>query len=181
MRATDMIRAGPVAGFATDTNFGPGGRIPRIVRIVIFTHIGGVALDAAAVRIGQVTRPKKSVLGVDLFAGLQVIPALSALLGGTTVPGDVQRLQMPFADIDQILLQRVVPEGVVDFKNAGSSILADRRHHEILTLAIKPGFDSMEFDRGIIEVTEYGILVRGQHGPIVIRQLPLRVLGLMTL
>lgn len=169
-----------MAGFATDTGFGPTGCVTRVFRIEVFTHVGRVTLDTTAVCIRQMPGPVKRVLGIDILVGLQVIPAPSALFFTAAIPGEVQRLQMTLADIDQVLLQRIVSEGVVDLKDARLSVPTCRRHHEISALAEKARFDAMEYNRGVIEITQHGFFVRALHGTMVIRQLPLRVFGLMT-
>ena len=49
-----------------------------------------------------------------MLAGIEVEPALTALLFRPAIPGDAERLQPPAWKRDQVLLQRIDPEGVGD-------------------------------------------------------------------
>ena len=93
-----------VTGFAANAHFGPAGSVARAGRVVVLAHIGTVTLYAAAVRILKMARPEERMLGIDIFVGLQMVPALPALRGRPAVPGDIQRLQVTLTNIDQILL-----------------------------------------------------------------------------
>ena len=52
----------------------------------------------------------------DRFVGIEVEPALPALVLRPAVPGDRQRLQAPVGEGDQILLQRRDAERVFDLE-----------------------------------------------------------------
>ena len=99
-----MLGGGPVTGLAAEADFGPAGSVARAGRVEVLAHIGAVTLDAAAVCVLKMARPEERMLGIDIFVGLQMVPALPALRGRPAVPGYIQRLQVTLANIDQILL-----------------------------------------------------------------------------
>lgn len=97
-----------------------------------------------------------------------MIPALTALRGWSTIPGDIQRLQVALANIDQILLQGIVPEGVLDRVNAGLAILA---HGCYLVSAIvfeQARVDTVKADHDVVEITQHVGFSGWQHRLVVI-------------
>lgn len=78
-------------------------------------------------------------LGVRRFgARREREPALSALLGGPSVPGDEKRLDVTAAKLDEILLQRKQAEGVADRKIARLARSADRVDDRCVTASEEP-------------------------------------------
>lgn len=98
------------------------------------------------------TGPVKGVLGIDLLAGLQMIPALSALVGVATIPGQIQCLQVTVTDIDQVLLQGVVPEGVLDREDIWLAVDAGGRNLEGFIVTVESRFDVMKLYPDIAKV-----------------------------
>ena len=59
-------------------------------------------------------RPVQLVVVGDLFIGIEMKPALAALLFRARVPGQAERLHATIGHFDQVLLQRVDAERVFD-------------------------------------------------------------------
>jgi hypothetical protein len=58
--------------------------------------------------------PVQGIAGFELLAGIEMKPALAALVFWSAVPGDAERLIAPARKRDQILLQWIDTEGVSD-------------------------------------------------------------------
>lgn len=170
-----------MAGFATDPGLGPGGVVTLVFEVVVLRHAGVVTNDATTIRVLEMAGPVKGMFRIDLLVGLQVIPALSALVGGATIPGHIQCLQMTATDIDQVLLQGIVAKGVLDGEGAGLAACTGGRHLEGFTLPVELRFDVMKLYPDIVEVTQHGVLVGRLHCLVVVRLLPVGIFLLMTL
>jgi len=170
-----------MTGLATDTDFGPVCSVTAINRVEVFAHIGAVAFDTAAVRILEVARPVKRMFGIEIFIGLQVIPTLPALLYSPAVPGQIQGLQVAPANINQILLQGIVPECVLDREQAGFTVRTGGRYLEFTALAEQARVDTVKVNSYIVKITQHGIFIGELHRLVVIRLLPVKVYFLMAL
>ena len=171
----------PVTGLAADADFGPTGRVTRVGRVEVLAYVSAVALDAAAVRVLNMARPEEGVLGIDIFVGLQMVPALPALHCRPAVPGYIQRLQVTLASIDQILLQRVVPEGIFDGVDSGLTILTHGCYLVSTIVFEQARVDAVKADADIVEITQHGGFVGGLHRLAMIRLLPIGVYSLVAL
>ena len=152
-----------MTGLAADTGFGPACFIARIFRVEVFAKVCTVALDTATVRILKMSGPEERMLGVDIFIGSQVKPALPAFCRTSAVPGYIQSLQSTLTNIDQVLLQRIVPERVFYLKFLGIAVLACSRNLEVVSLPEQARFYTVELDRHVIEVAQYVILIGRLH------------------
>lgn len=81
------------------------------------------SVQAVPVEIGA--RPVQFVCISDLFIRVEMKPALSALLSISRIPGDRQRLQMTFIQLNQILLKRLDTKHVLDFIIAQLAVRTD--------------------------------------------------------
>ena len=163
-----MLGGGPVTRLTADADFGPAGSIARAGHVEVLAHIGAVTLDAAAVRILKMARPEEGMLGIDIFVGLQMVPALPALRGRPAVPGHIERLQVTLANIDQILLQRVVPEGIFDGVDTGLTILT-HGCYPVSSIAFEQArVDPVKADGDIAEITQHVVFAGGLHRLAVI-------------
>src|SRR5208282_6346724 len=95
-----------VAGFAADADLGPfrGERVFR--RVVILAHAGRVTFGAHEIPVLVELRPMQDVVMPHLLVGVEVEPALTALVLRAAVPGDRERLQTTVGKLNQVLLQR---------------------------------------------------------------------------
>ena len=75
---------------------------------------------------------------------------------------------MTLSNIDQVLLQRIVPERVFHLKFLELAVLTCSRYPEVASLPEQARFYTVELDRHIIEIAEYVILVCRQHCLVVI-------------
>ena len=96
-----------MAGLAADADLGPAGGEAVGRRVVILAHAGRVALGAHEVPVLIELGPMQHVVVTDLLVGIEVEPALAALVLRAAVPGDRQRLQPAVGKLDEILLQRI--------------------------------------------------------------------------
>src|SRR6185369_4313247 len=79
-RPGDVPGALAVAGLATDFDFGPGCGEAIARRIVILAHAGRVALGAHEIPVLVQLGPMQDVVVADLLIGIEVEPALAALV-----------------------------------------------------------------------------------------------------
>ena len=76
----DVARSRSVAGLATDADLPPGRLVAGRIGVVVFLEAGGMALRAAAVPVVVGPRPEQGVVMRDSVIGIQVKPALPAVL-----------------------------------------------------------------------------------------------------
>ena len=88
-----------------------------------------------------------------------MVPALPPLRGWKTVPGDIQRLQMTLASIDQVLLQRIMPKGISDGVNAGLTVLTHGCYPVASIAFEKARVDPVKADHDIVEITQQGLVL----------------------
>ena len=88
--------------------------------------------------------------------GIEVEPALAALILGPRVPGDAQRLQAAVGKGDQILLQRIDAEGVADLELAGPAVRPVGGDVEFAVALEEARGDVALGEAGTIEVAEHG-------------------------
>ena len=114
LRPGDVARARPVAGLAGHVERRPGGMVAVRLQVIAAPQIGRVAVGAHPVPVLVDPCPMQLVVVRDLLVGIEMKPALAALLLRPRIPGQAQRLEAPARKRDQILLQRVDAERVVD-------------------------------------------------------------------
>ena len=87
-RPVDVSGAFAVAGLAADADFRPR-RVEAIIgRIVVLLHAGRMALGAHKVPVLIELGPVQYVVVLDLFIGIEMKPALTALVHRPAVPGN---------------------------------------------------------------------------------------------
>jgi hypothetical protein len=93
-----------VARLAGDVEIAPAGRVGVGGEVEVFLQMSGVAIGALVVPGLVAPGPVQRVARFELLVGVEMEPALAALLFRPAVPGDAQRLQPPAGKRDQILL-----------------------------------------------------------------------------
>lgn len=83
--------------------------------------------------------------------------------------------------IVQVLLQRIVAEGVGDGKHTGFAVTACRRNLEGIPFAVKARIDVVEPDGHIVEITEHAGFAGRLHCLAMIRLLSAGINGFMAL
>src|SRR5262249_1628144 len=111
-RPREVVRALAVAGLASHAGLRPRRGAAGARRVVILDDPGRMALGAHEVPVLIQSRPMQHVVVLDLLVRVEMEPALAALLFRARVPGDRERLQAAVGKFDEILLQRIDPEGV---------------------------------------------------------------------
>src|SRR5271166_5651922 len=97
----DVERAGAVARLAAHVEIGPAGPIAIGGEVVVLLQIGGMAVGALVVPGLVAAGPVQWIAGFQLLAGIEVKPALAALVFWPAVPGNAERLQPPTGKRDQ--------------------------------------------------------------------------------
>src|SRR5689334_3584902 len=87
-------------------------------------------------------RPMQPVARLELLIGIEVEPALAALILASAVPCDAERLVPAAGHGDQILLQRVYAEGVRNLIVVQSPVRTVGAHHELFARARECGRDA---------------------------------------
>jgi hypothetical protein len=96
------------------------------------------------------------------------------------VPSDLQRLQAPAGQGDQVLLQRRDAEGVAHLEVGQLAVGSVGADHELVAALEEAGGDALVLERGVVEVAAHRLLGRCGHGLRVVRLLPLPALLLMA-
>ena len=107
-----MVGSRSVAGLAGDIDLGKSGFEPILSQVVRFAQVGGVTLGALMVPVLKRSCPMENIAVVDRLPGIEVEPALTSLHSGSGIPGNAQCLVASSGKLDQVLLQRLHPEGV---------------------------------------------------------------------
>ncbi len=116
----------------------------------------------------------------DLFIGIEMEPALSALLLRTAVPGERQRLQATVGKLHEILLQRIEAEGVLHLEGGELAVRAVGLDEELAVLAEKARTHAVIIEAGVVEVAKHGLVGRVIHRVLVLRAVPQLRFGLVT-
>jgi hypothetical protein len=179
-RQFQVFFARSVTGLTADINLGEGGAEGLIGGAVILDQIGAVALGAAAVPVLVLAGPVQGILVVDRLVGIEVVPALPALGGGTGVPGDAQCLQAPPGERQQVLLQGVDAEHIFHRVIRELAVLPVRTHLELIALAKKTRGHPVVAESRVVKIPQNGLRCGQLHGQVVMRALPVVELGFMA-
>src|SRR5664279_5450657 len=101
-----------MAGFAGNIDLRPLGVVAVLGQIVVLAQIGGVAIGAHVVPRLIVSGPVQRIGRPQLLAGIEVEPALAALLFAARIPSYDEALETAVGKWNQILLQGVDTEGI---------------------------------------------------------------------
>src|SRR5688572_10110115 len=110
-----MARALPMTGFAADADLGPARMEAVGFGVVVLAHAGRMALGAHEIPVLIELGPMQDVVRLDLLMGIEVKPALAALLLRARIPRQRQRLNAAVGKLDEILLQGIEAEDVLHF------------------------------------------------------------------
>ena len=124
--------------------------------------------------------PVQLVVVGDLLVGVEVKPALAALVLRPGVPSERQRLEAAAGEGDQVLLQRVDAEGVVDLVVVHGPIGTVRLDEEAVALAVEARGDAVLGERDVGEVAQHRGRRRDLHRLVVLRAVPSLRLGGMA-
>ena len=104
--------------------------------------------------------------------GIEVEPALAALVLRPAVPGDRQRLQAAIGKLDQVLLQRIEAEGVLDLERGELAVGAVGLDEELAVLAEEARAHAVIVEARVVEIAEHRFLGRVVHRVLVLRGAP---------
>ena len=117
------------------------------------------------------------IAGLELPVGVEMEPALPALILGPRIPGDAERLQPAVREGDQVLLQRVDTEGVADLEVFELAVRSVRGDEELAVAPEEARGHAAMGEAGVIEVTKHGVCRRLLHCQVVVRPAPEPRLG----
>ena len=116
----------------------------------------------------------------DFLIGIEMEPALAALVLRPAVPGERERLQTSVGKLDQILLQRIDAEGVLDLEDGELAVGPIGLDQELSVLAEEARVHAEIVEARIIEVAEHGLVGGVIHRQLVLRGEPQLGLGLVA-
>jgi hypothetical protein len=177
LRKGNVAATRPVAGLAADAHFRVRGRIGVRGCVVVLLDVRGVAVGAHEVPVLLPPRPVQLVAVVDALAGIEVEPALPALLLRACVPGDRKGLNVAARQLDEVLLQRIHAERVADLEVRELAVRAVGADHVLAVPPEEAAGDAGVVEPRLVEVTEDGAFVGHLHGDRVLRTPPGLVLG----
>ncbi|MNB97401.1 hypothetical protein D3C75_446280 [compost metagenome] len=175
-----VVLAGAVTGLAADGLLVPGGGEAVALVVVTLVEGGGVAIRAHGVPVLVTPGPVQGIAGGKALARIEGEPTLSALRLGAAVPGQGQGLQAAAGEGDQVLLQRIMAEGVEDLDVNRLALFPLETDEIVLSLAKEAGLDASFVEMGVVEIPQH--VVRGgvAHGPGMVGPLPLGHLAVVT-
>ena len=164
----DVPRARTVARLAGHVEVGPGGCIGVGGEVEVLLQIGGVAIGALVIPGLVAPGPVQWVAGLELLARVELEPAPTALIFRAAVPGNAERLIAPPGKGDQVLLQRIDPEGVGDLVVVESAVGARGIDRELVARAREGGDRAEMLEPRIGEVAQHDGFRRPLHGVRVV-------------
>src|SRR6266851_3952680 len=175
-----VSRAFAVARLATDADFRPN-RVEAITgRIVVFLHTGRVALGAHEIPVLIELGPVQYVVVLDLFIGIKMKPALTALLPRPAVPGNRKRLYPAIGKFDQILLQGINAERVLHLEGRKFAVGAVGLDEKLAISLEEAGMDAEIVEARIVKIAKHGGGIGVLHGMLVLGFFPQRGFGLVA-
>src|SRR5262249_48236850 len=128
------------------------------------------------------SRPVKLVAHFDVLLGMQMKPATAASFPRPRIVGEGERLEMPVADVDQVLLQGLDAERVLDLvrllaPSRVSAFAPDAERFDLVARARAPKAGGLsEVAKGlVVEVSEHRFRRRDLRREAMMRRLPGRV------
>ena len=180
MRPGDVSGAGTMTGLARHIHVGPGGCVGVGRQVVVLLQVGGVAVGAHVVPGLVAPGPVQPIAGGQPLVGIEMEPALAALLLRAAVPRDAERLKAPAWHGNQVLLQRIDAERIGDLVIMQRAVGAVRAHHELVACARERGDDAEVIELRIGKIAKD----RGRRGSLhrlgVVGLLPARGFRCMT-
>ena len=161
-----------MAGLAADTDFRPRGVEAIVGSVVILPYAGRMALGAHEVPVLIELGPVQHVVVLDLLIGVEMKPALAALVLRPAVPGDGERLYPAVGKFDQVLLQGIDAECVFHFEGRKFAVGTVGLDEEFVILFEKAGMNAKIVEPGIIEIAKYGSGGSVLHGMPVLGFFP---------
>ena len=180
MRPVHVARALAVAGLAADADLGEVRREAVLRRVVVLAHAGRMALGAHEVPVLIELRPVQDVVVLDVLVGIEVEPALAALVLRPRVPGERERLHAAVGEFDEILLQRIEAEGVFHLEGRELAVRPVGLDEELAVLAEEARLHAVIVEARVGEVAEHRGVGRMSHGVAVLGRVPQRRLAAMA-
>ena len=109
---------------------------------------------------------------LDLLVRIEMEPVLAALLLGSAVPCDRQRLNASIGEFDQILLQRKDAECVFHLESGKLAVGTVGLDQEFAVLTEEAGVHAVIVEAGIVEIAKNRVLGRMVHCLLVMRAMP---------
>src|SRR5262245_34066217 len=135
-----MPRSRAVTRLAGDIHLAPG-RLEGVARrVVVLPQVRGVAVRAHEVPVLLTPGPVQLVAVPDVFARVEMEPALPARALRPGVPGNRERLDAPSWQLNQILLQRIDTERVLDLE-VGQLAVRSVGAHPVAAVPLKKSRD----------------------------------------
>src|SRR5262249_43304667 len=171
-RPSDVARSLAVTRLAADADLGKRCGIPVVHGVIVLANASRVALRAHVVPVLVQLGPMQDVVVLDHLVGVEMKPALAALLLWAAVPGDRQRLQPAIGKFNQILLERIDAEGVFDLVGVERAIRPVGLDEEFSVLAEEARSHVVVVEACVIEVAENRFIVGMGHRVAMLRAAP---------
>ncbi|WP_379913525.1 hypothetical protein [Marinobacterium aestuariivivens] len=143
-----------MAGSAAHHDFGKSRCVAVLPGIVGFLYATGVAVGTLAVPVLVDAPPVNCNIGWIGGWIIETEPALSSRSGRTGVPGNIQCLQLTFADIEQVLLQRIYPKGIANPPVRGLSLFGQSDPIAIIVVRKQRFYFGVEI-ASLVEIAQY--------------------------
>ena len=168
----DVGGAGTVARLAGHVDLRPGGRIGVGGGIVVLAQLGRVAFRAHEIPGLVDAGPVQRVAGPEVPVGVEMEPALPALIFGPRIPRDAERLHPAVRERDQVLLQGIDAERVADLVLAELAVRPVGGDEELAVALEEARGHAAMGEAGVIEVAKDGFEGRLLHRERVLRIAP---------
>ncbi len=172
-----VARAPSVTRLAPHADFGEARREAVLGDVVVLAHAGRMTLGAHEIPVLVQLGPVQEIVVLDLFVGVEMEPALAALVLRPRVPGERQRLQPAVREFDEILLQGIDAESVFHLEGGELAVGPVGLDQELAVLAEEARMHSVIVEAGIVEISEHRLVGRMVHRVLVLGGLPPLRLG----
>ena len=140
-----------------------------------------MAVGTHGVPVLRLACPMQNIIMVYWFIAVEVEPALTTFRFSATIPSHAQRLNPAIGQLHQILLQRVSAERVQQFEGLNAAIRSRSSHFIGIIFYIELSADTLMLKPTVVKVALDGLWRHRLHSLVVMRLLPVVILGRMTI
>src|SRR5690606_11193506 len=132
-------------------------------RVVVLAKIGLVANCAARLPVLVEARPVQTVSRGHVLIRIEMVPPAK-----DGIPGNIECLEAPSVQFDEILLQRLLADDIADSEFRDLAVSAIGVDEIVRALAIEAAYDPLVFEARAIELAKYTLLGGLHERPAVV-------------
>src|SRR5262249_38968315 len=169
-----------MTSFTADADLGKACREAIPVRVIVLANAGRMAFSAHEIPVLVQFGPVQRVAMRHRAVGIEVKPALAALLFWPRIPRNGERLHPSVRKLDQILLQRINTKSVLHLEGRQLAIRPVGLNKELVAGAEEARTHPVVVERRIVEVPAHRFFGGVIHRVAMLGSLPELAFALMA-